>query len=180
MSKRQLAAVVLFGMLLGGSRADAGFGVYNLASKVGLDVVQSNDTRRFLIVQADVATLFTPRLLLEVGAEFGSGRDLDDTQIRVRGGGAFIKYLWPHPSNQAFAYMGGGLGLNRIQRERLITDTLEHQNQFALHFILVGMEKHLHRGRLKILFEVRWVIGEEEDATALRSAVGFGVNFGKP
>ena len=33
---------------------------------------------------------------------------------------------------------------------------------------------------MEILFEVRWVIGEEEDASALRTAVGIGFNIGKP
>ena len=145
---------------------------------MGLDVVQANDTRHFYVFQADVATVFSKNLRLEVGAELGSGTDLDGTDIRVRGGGAFLKYLWPHKSGSAFAYMGGGLGVNRVRRERLIINEFQNEFQSALHFILVGMEKHLLRRKMKILFEIRWVIGEEEDASALRTAVGVGFNFG--
>lgn len=166
-------------VLLLGSDAQAGFKLYNLTSKVGLDVVQANDTRRFYVLQADVLSLFSPRFRLELGGEMGSGADLDDTEIKVVGGGAFFKYLWPNEAHNAYAYMGAGLGLNRVRRERLITNAIEHQMQLNLHFILIGMEKNFLKGRAKALFEVRWVIGEEEDATALRTAVGIGVNIGK-
>ena len=141
---------------------------------------QCYDGARVLLEeQALVPSMGLPLIpLLETLRQSDAG--LDGTEIRVRGGGAFLKYRWPHESRLAFAYMGGGLGVNRVRRQRLITDVFEHNHQLALHFILMGMEKHLMKGRLKLLFEVRWVIGEEEDATALRSAVGFGINFGKP
>jgi hypothetical protein len=174
-------AVVGFLMvcLITGS-AHAGLGLYNLAAKVGLDVVQANDTRHFYVFQADIATVFTKNLRLEVAAEVGSGSDLDGTEIQVRGGGAFLKYLWPHKTGTAFAYMGGGIGVNRVRRERLIINEFQNEYQSTLHVILVGMEKHLLRGKMKILFEIRWIIGEEEDASALRTAVGVGFNFGSP
>jgi len=162
------------------SPTQAGVGLYSVATKVGLDVVQANDTRHFYIFQADVATLFSPRLHVELAAEFGSGSDLDGTEIKVKGGGVFLKYLWPHKSGTAFAYMGGGLGVNRLTRERLIINELQNEYQTALHVTLVGMEKHLMRGKMKILLEIRWVIGEEEDASALRTAVGVGFDIGKP
>ena len=104
------AGVGFFVLIVFASGAQAGFGLYNLATKVGLDVVQANDTRHFFVLQADIATVFTPNLRLEIGAEAGRGDDLDGTEIRARGGGAFLKYLWPHKSGTAFAYMGGGLG----------------------------------------------------------------------
>ncbi|MBT3605802.1 MAG: hypothetical protein HOE48_14850 [Candidatus Latescibacteria bacterium] len=162
------------------NRADAGFGIFSLSTKAGLDVVQSNDTRHFFALQSDVATVFSKRLRLELSGEIGSGTDLDGTPIKSVGGGGFLRYLWPNESMTAFAYMGGGLGLNRLKRKRLILDTFEHDMQLTLHFILVGMEKHAMKGRIKALIEVRWVLGDEEDATALRTAVGLGVNFGKP
>ena len=161
------------------SDAQAGFGLYNVVTKTGLDVVQSNDARRFYVLQADVATVFTPRLRLEVGAEFGQGQALDETNIRAVGGGAYLRYLWPHDSGTGFAYMGWGLGLNRLRREALGTGAHSHEMQLSLHLILVGLEKHVMKGRMKGLFEVRWVVGEEEDATALRAAVGIGVNLRK-
>lgn len=167
-------------LLCTGADAQAGFGVYNVSTKVGLDVVQSNDTRHFYALQSDVATVFTPRLRLEVGGEWGSGTDLDDTEIRSIGGGAFLKYLWPNESKTAFAYMGGGLGLNQVRRQRLILNTYEYDMQLSLHIILIGMQKNLMKGRMSALFEVRWVIGEQEDATSLRTAVGVGMNFGRP
>ena len=160
--------------------ADAGFGIYSLSTKAGLDVVQSNDTRNFFVLQSDIATVFSTRMRLEVSAEMGSGTDLDETTIKVVGGGAFLRYMWPNESHTAFAYMGGGLGVNRVRREIVIVNTIEHEMQWNVQFILVGMEKHVMKGRLKALCEVRWVLGDEEDATALRVAVGFGVNFGKP
>ena len=160
--------------------AEAGFGIYSLSTKAGLDVVQSNDTRHFFVLQSDIATVFSKRMRLEVSAEMGSGMDLDETTINVIGGGAFLRYLWPNESHTAFAYMGGGLGINRVRREIVIVNTIEHEMHWNVQFILVGMEKHVMKGRLKALCEVRWVLGDEEDATALRAAVGFGVNFGKP
>ncbi len=177
---RVFAGVGFFVLIVFASGAQAGFGLYNLATKVGLDVVQANDTRHFFVLQADIATVFTPNLRLEIGAEAGRGADLDGTEIRARGGGAFLKYLWPHKSGTAFAYMGGGLGVNRVRRERLITNKFQSEYQASLHFILIGMEKQLLRRKMEILFEIRWVIGEEEDASALRAAVGIGFNLGKP
>lgn len=171
-----LGCLILFVCL---SDAQAGFGLYNVATKAGLDVVQSNDARRFYVLQADVATIFSPRFRMEVGAEFGHGHAIDETSIRVMGGGAYFKYLWPHDAGAGYAYMGGGLGLNRLRRESVLTGEFLHDMQLSLHLILIGLEKHVKKGRLKGLFEVRWVIGEEEDATALRTAVGIGVNFGK-
>ena len=172
------AGLGVFGSLIG--KADAGFGIHSLGPKVGLDVVQSNDTRHFFALSADVATVFSKRMRLELMAETGSGTDLDGTDIKVVAGGAFLRYMWPNEARTAFAYMGGGLGVNRLRRKRLILDTFEYDMQLTLQFILVGMEKHLMKGRLKTLFEVRWILGDEEDATSLRAAVGFGVNFGKP
>lgn len=160
--------------------SEAGFGIYNLSTKVGLDVVQANDTRRFFVLQSDVATVFTKRLRLEIAGEMGSGTDLDGTEIDVVGGGSFLRYMWPNESQTAYAFMGGGFGLNRVRRYHIGFKEFQNDMQFTLHIILVGMEKHLMKGRLKALFEVRWVIGDEEDATALRTAVGIGVNFGKP
>jgi len=170
----------LFLLLATVKQADAGFGIYSLSSKAGLDVVQSNDTRHFFALQSDIATVFSKRMRFEVSGEWGSGTDLDGTTIQVIGGGGVLRYLWPNESRTAFAYMGGGLGLNRVRREVISTNTIAHDMQLTLHFILVGMEKHAMKGRLKALCEVRWVIGDEEDATALRAAVGLGVNFGKP
>ena len=175
-----LAAVGIAIIMSVTSPAQAGLGLYSVATKVGLDVVQANDTRHFYIFQADIATLFSPNLRLEVAAEFGNGSDLDGTEIQVRGGGAFFKYLWPHKSGTAFAFMGGGVGVNRVRRERLIINEFQNEYQTSLHVTLVGMEKHLLRGKMKILLEIRWVIGEEEDASALRTAVGVGFNIGKP
>jgi hypothetical protein len=177
---RVFAGVGFLVLIIFASSAQAGFKLYNLATKVGLDVVQANDTRHFFVLQADIATVFSPNIRLEIGAETGSGSDLDGTEIQARGGGAYLKYLWPHKSGTAYAYMGGGLGVNRVRRERLIINEFQNEYQAALHFILVGMEKQLLNRRMEILFEVRWVIGEEEDASALRTAVGIGFNIGKP
>ena len=177
---RVFAGIGFFVLMVFASGAQAGFGLYNLTTKVGLDVVQANDTRHFFGLQADIASVFTPNLRLEIGAEAGSGSDLDGTEIQARGGGVFLKYLWPHKSGTAFAYTGGGLGVNRVRRERLILSEFQSEYQTALHFILIGMEKQLLRRKMEILFEIRWVIGEEEDASALRAAVGIGFNIGKP
>ncbi|MDA0712037.1 MAG: hypothetical protein O3B73_17710 [bacterium] len=167
-------------ILLAVSTADAGFGVRNLALKAGLDVVQSNDTRHFFSLQSDIATVFSKRMLLEVSGEMGVGTDLDGSEIKVVGGGGFLRYMWPNASQTAFAYMGGGLGLTRVRRWLIGFQKFDNDMQTTLHLILIGMEKHLSKGRLKALCEVRWVLGEEEDGTALRAAVGLGVNFGKP
>jgi len=172
------AGLIILLSTVGG--AEAGFGIYSLSTKTGLDVVQSNDARHFFVLQSDIATVFSKRMRLEVSGEVGSGTDLDETTIKVVGGGAFLRYMWPNESHTAFAYMGGGLGVNRVRRERVIVNTIEHEMQWNVQFILVGMEKHVMKGRLKALCEVRWILGDEEDATALRVAVGMGVNFGKP
>ncbi|MCZ6636157.1 MAG: hypothetical protein O7G87_22395 [bacterium] len=168
--------VVVF--LLETSPARAELGLYGLGGKIGLDVVQANDTRHFWVLQADVASVFTPRLHLDIAGEVGSGTDLDNSEIKVVGGGAYLKYLWPSKSRRAFAYMGGGFAVTRI--ERTVLGQIEHAKQLVMHLILVGMEKHAFRGRMKGIFEIRWVIGDEEDASSLRAAVGIGVNIKKP
>ncbi|MDP6039305.1 MAG: hypothetical protein QGG64_12200, partial [Candidatus Latescibacteria bacterium] len=66
---KPLAVVGLFMVCLISGSAHAGLGLYSLAAKVGLDVVQANDTRHFYVFQADVATVFSKNLRLEVGAE---------------------------------------------------------------------------------------------------------------
>lgn len=180
MVKRLASVAGLIIMLCSFNEAEAGLGIYSLSTKVGLDVVQSNDTRHFYVLQSDIATVFSKRLRFEVAGEIGSGTDLDGTDIDVIGGGGFLRYMWPNEAHTAFAYMGGGFGLNRVKRFHIGFQEFQTDMQLTMHFILVGMEKHLMKGRLKALCEVRWVIGDEEDATALRTAVGIGVNFGKP
>ena len=180
MSLWRFGVAGVFILLVGVGDTSAGFGLYSVGTKVGLDVVQANDTRHFYGAQADIATIFTPKLRLEVAGEMGYGRDLDDTKIRVIGGGLFFRYLWGSKSGKAFAYMGGGVGGTRIRRFSIVFNEYQHENQMVFHFIPLGMEKHVFQGRAKGIFEVRWVLGDAEDVSSLRVAVGIGLNIGKP
>jgi len=178
----RLTPAILCGLLLVflTTPARAGIGLYNVGAKFGLDVVQANDTRRTLVVQADIASLFGPKVRLELAGEVGHGTDLDGTGIRVLGWGAMARYLWANEKQNAFAYTGLGVGVSRFRRESLYSTAYLYQNDLMLHFVLVGMEKHVFHRRVKGIAELRWVLGDMEDASALRAAVGLGFILRKP
>ncbi len=158
----------------------AGPGLHDVSAKVGLDVVEANDTRHFYVLQADVATLFSPKVRLELSGEMGRGADLNGTDIEVVGVSGVVKYLWANKRRTVFAFTGGGLGFSRFQRWRTIPNEVYHETDITLHYILVGLERHAFKGRVKGIFEVRLVLGSEEDASALRTAVGLGFVLKKP
>ncbi len=158
--------------------ADAGLGLYSFGPRVGKDVVQGDDTRTLYTFHADVATLFSPRVLWEVSGETGSGRDLGGRDVDVVGGSSIIKYTWVNKKKTAYAYTGGGLGVNRYRR----FEAGAFRNQFdtSIHFIMLGMERHVLGDSAKGVFEVRWLFGNIEGATALRVSLGASYLFKAP
>ena len=106
--------MISVGLLLAlSSPTDAGIALYSLGPRVGKDVVNGDDTRTFFMFQADVATLFSPRVLLEIAGETGSGRDLGGRDVDVAGGSVVFKYYWVNKKKNAYAFTGAGLGVNR-------------------------------------------------------------------
>ena len=51
--------------------------------------------------------------MLEFAAEIGSGRDLAVKEVEVEGGSTIVKYYWDNKKKTAYAFSGGGLGVNR-------------------------------------------------------------------
>ena len=151
--------------------ADARIGLFNAGPRVGKDVVQGDDTRTFYTIHADIATLFSPRVLWELSAETGSGRDLAGRDVEVVGGSSIVKYYWVNKRKTAYAFTGGGLGLNRYRRFE--AGAFRNQWNSSIHFVLLGMERHLPR--VKGVFEVKWLLGNIEGASALR--VDFGISY---
>jgi len=176
--KWNFSIAAFFAVLAMSFPAFAGFGIYSVGGKVGLDVVQSNDTRQLFTLQADVASVFTPRLHLELAGESGNGADLDGTNIQVRGGNLILKYIWPNARRTAFAYLGFGFGVTRIRR--FLISSLVNTYQSTLHLVLLGMEKHTMQGRLKGFVEMRFIFSDIEDASSIRVAFGLGFNVKKP
>ena len=172
---RLLAAIVL-GLTALASSAHAGLGLYNIGPRVGKDVVQGDDTRTFYILYTDIGTLFSPRVLWEVSAETGSGRDLGGRDVDVVGGSTIFKYYWANKNKTAYAFTGGGLGLNRYRR----FEAAQFRTQWntSLHFVLLGMERHVKN--VKGIFEVRWLLGNIEGASALRVNVGLSYMIKSP
>ncbi|HAA74668.1 TPA: hypothetical protein DCE37_06060 [Candidatus Latescibacteria bacterium] len=161
--------VVLFGLaLVISAPTHAGIGLYNIGPRVGKDVVQGDDTRTLWLVKADIATLFSPKVLLEVSGETGSGRDLGGRDVDVVGGSTIFKYYWVNRRKTAYAFTGGGLGVNRYRRFE--AGAFRDQLDTSIHFVLLGMERHLEK--LKGVFEVRWLLGNIEGATSLRVTLG--------
>jgi len=158
----------------------AGINLYNVAGKIGLDVVQGNDTRHFYLIQTDVATLFSPRVRLELSGEIGYGADLDGSNIQALGANGMIRYLWANKRGTAFAFTGGGVGVTRLRREPLFSENYAYDTDLTLQFVLIGMEKHVFNRRVKGILEVRLVLGDQEDASALRTAVGVGFILKRP
>lgn len=164
--------------LLYAAPADAGIGLHTLGPRVGKDVVQGDDTRTFFIFQADIGTLFSPRVLWEVAAEAGSGRDLGGRDVDVVGGSSVFKYYWVNKRKTAYAYTGGGLGVNRYKRFE--AGRFRTQLDTSIHFILLGMERHVWAKTTKGVLEVRWLLGNIEGATSLRVSVGISYMFKAP
>jgi hypothetical protein len=165
--------VVLIVCLVFGTSAPAlaGFGLYNFGGRIGKDVVQGDDTRTLYVMNADIATVFSPRVLWELSAERGSGDDLAGNEVIVTGGSTLFKYYWVNQNKTAYAFTGGGIGLNRYRRFE--AGAFRTQWNSSLHWVLLGMEKHLTR--VKGVFEVKWLLGNIEGASALR--VDFGLSY---
>ena len=171
--------MISVGLLLAlSSPTDAGFALYSLGPRVGKDVVNGDDTRTFFMFQADVATLFSPRVLLEIAGETGSGRDLSGRDVDVAGGSAVFKYYWVNKKKNAYAFTGGGLGVNRYRRFE--AGAFRTQLDTSVHFILLGMERHVWAKTTKGVFEVRWLLGNVEGASALRVSLGVSYLFKLP
>ena len=163
--------ISVFGLLLALSPpAEAGIGLYALGPRVGKDVVSGDDTRTFFMFQADVATLFSPRVMLEIAGESGSGRDLSGRDVDVAGGSTVVKYYWVNRKKNAYAFTGGGLGVNRYRRYE--AGAFRTQFDTSVHLILLGMERHVWDKTTKGVFEVRWLLGTVEGASALRVSLG--------
>lgn len=168
--------LMLLMLLFWSSSAEAKLGLHSFGPRVGKDVVQGDDTRTFYILNADIGTLFSPRVLWEVAAETGSGRDLGGRDVDVVGGSTIFKYYWVNKRKTAYAFTGGGMGLNRYKRFE--AGRFRTQWNSSIHFVLLGMEKHLTH--LKGIFEVRWLLGNIEGATALRVNVGISYKLKTP
>ncbi len=154
------------------SPVDAGIGIHSFGLRAGKDVVQGDDTRTFYMFQADIATLFSPRVLLEIAGETGSGRDLGGNIVEVDGGSVIFKYYWVNRKKNAYAFSGGGLGVNRYRRFE--AGAFRNQLDTSIHVILLGMERHVWKKTAKGVFEIRWLVGNIEGASALRVTVGIG------
>jgi hypothetical protein len=140
---------------------------------VGKDVVSGDDTRTFFMFQADVAQLWSPRILLEVAGETGSGVDLAGQDVEVAGGSTIFKYYWVNKTKNAYAFTGGGFGVNRFRR--FLSGGFRTETDTSIHFVLLGMERHVFQKRAKGVLDIRWLIGNIEGASALR--VGLGVSY---
>ena len=152
---------------------DAQLGLYNFGPRFGKDVVSGDDTRTFYMLQADVAQLWSPRILLEVAAETGSGRDLQGEDVDVSGGSIIFKYHWANRKKTAYAFSGGGIGVSRYRRK--LGGEFRTEIDTSFHFVLIGMERHVFQKRAKGVLDIRWLIGTIEGASALR--VGLGVSY---
>ena len=172
---KRLALIALL-TLLWGEPADAGIGLYNFGPRVGKDVVQGDDTRTFYMFQADISTLFSPRVLWEIAAETGSGRDLGGRDVEVVGGSTIFKYYWVNKRKTAYAFTGGGIGVNRFKRFE--AGSFRTQYDTSVHWVLLGMEKHLKKA--KGVLEVRWLLGSVEGASALRVSLGISYKIKTP
>ncbi|MBE84243.1 MAG: hypothetical protein CME21_16900 [Gemmatimonadetes bacterium] len=155
-----------------------GIGLHAFGPRVGKDVVQGDDTRTLFSFHADVGTLFSPRVLWEISGETGSGRALGGRDVNVVGGSTIFKYYWVNKRKTAYAYTGGGLGVNRYKR--FLAGSFRTQLDTSIHFILLGMERHVFQKKAKGIFEVRWLLGTVEGATALRVTLGVGYLFRSP
>jgi hypothetical protein len=164
---------VLALVLVTHSAVGAQLGLYNFGPRVGKDVVSGDDTRTFYMFQADIAQLWSPRILLEVGAETGSGRDLQGEDVEVTGGSTIFKYYWVNKKKTAYAFTGVGIGICRYRR--LFGGEFRTETDTSIHFVLLGMERHVFQKRAKGVLDIRGLIGNIEGASALR--VGLGVSY---
>jgi hypothetical protein len=153
--------------------AQSQLGLYSFGPRVGKDVVSGDDTRTFWMFQADVAKLWSPRVLLEFAAEIGSGRDLAGKEVEVEGGSTIVKYYWVNKKKTAYAFSGGGLGVNRYRR--FLAGAFRTETDISIHIVVLGMERHVFQKRAKGVLDIRWLIGSVEGASALR--VGLGVSY---
>ena len=169
----RIKALFLVVMLAAPLPAQGQLGLYSFGAQVGKDVVSGDDTRTFWMVQADVARLWSPRVLIEIAGETGSGRDLAGQQVEVAGGSSIVKYYWVNKKKTAYAFSGGGLGVNRYRR--FLAGAFRTETDTSIHLVLLGMERHVFQKRAKGVLDIRWLLGTVEGASALR--VGVGVSY---
>ncbi len=90
----------------------AEIGIRGAGGKIGLDVVQSEDTRFLVGVQIDVGTLLSPSLHVEPNFEFGKGLDERGEEKRVYSSNLALKYVLEEEKTRVFGYFSGEIGVN--------------------------------------------------------------------
>jgi hypothetical protein len=177
-------------VLLASRPARAGIGIRSLGGRVGLDVVQSEDTRTVMGCQVDLGTLFGSNLHVEPSFEHGKGGDVRGEEKRVSSFNVALKYVLEDEKTRAFAYFSGEIGVNlysavlfqgidldpKTGLDRAVwTRVKDARSSFNL--VLLGLGRKIARNRMHVFSELKFVLGEVDSDTSFRVSAGIGYLF---
>ncbi|OGG47165.1 MAG: hypothetical protein A3F84_11660 [Candidatus Handelsmanbacteria bacterium RIFCSPLOWO2_12_FULL_64_10] len=164
----------------------AEIGIRGAGGKIGLDVVQSEDTRFLVGVQIDVGTLLSPSLHVEPNFEFGKGLDERGEEKRVYSSNLALKYVLEEEKTRVFGYFSGEIGVNVFSAVLFQGVAVGQQGQMStvwsrktdvrssLNVVPIGLGRKLAGGRAQAFCELKLVFGDEESDTSFRVSAGVG------
>jgi hypothetical protein len=166
------------------SRAE--IGIRGAGGRVGLDVVQSEDTRFLVGGQVDIGTLLGSNLHVEPNFEFGKGLDERGEEKRVYSSNLALKYVLEEEKTRVFGYFSGEIGINIFSAVLFQGVAVGQQGQASpvwsrktdvrpsLNMVPIGLGRKLAGGRAQAFCELKLVFGDEESDTSFRVSAGVG------
>ncbi|MBI2951133.1 hypothetical protein HYY27_03515 [bacterium] len=164
----------------------AEIGIRGAGGRVGLDVVQSEDTRFLVGGQIDIGTLLSPSLHVEPNFEFGKGLDERGEEKRVYSFNLALKYVLEEEKTRVFGYFSGEVGVNVFsavlfqgvaagqQGQASVVWSRKTDVRSSLNVVPIGLGRKLARGRAQAFCELKLVFGDEESDTSFRVSAGVG------
>lgn len=164
----------------------AEIGIRGAGGKIGLDVVQSEDTRFLIGAQVDIGTLLGSNLHMEPNFEFGKGLDERGEEKRVYSSNLALKYILEEEKTRVFGYFSGEIGINVFSAVLFQGVVVGQQGQVSavwsrktdvrssLNLVPIGLGRKLAGGRAQAFCELKLVFGDEESDTSFRVSAGVG------
>ncbi|MSS73698.1 MAG: hypothetical protein EXS64_19755 [Candidatus Latescibacteria bacterium] len=175
------------GVLVFALPSHAGVGIRGVGGRLGLDVVQSEDTRFLMGGQVDVGTLLGSSLHVEPNFEFGKGLDEQGEEKRVYSFNFALKYVLEEEKTRVFGYFSGEVGMNIFSAVLFQGIAVSPQGQAlspvwsrktdvrsSFNIVPIGLGRKLARGRAQVFCELKLVLGQQDADSSFRVSAGVG------
>ena len=184
---RPILSLVGAGVIVCAPLSHAGVGVRGAGGRLGLDVVQSEDTRFLVGGQVDVGTLLGSNLHVEPNFEFGKGLDEQGKEKRVYSFNFALKYVLEEEKTRVFGYFSGEVGVNLFSAVLFQGVAVNPQGQAlsavwsrktavrsSFNIVPIGLGRKLAQGRAQVFCELKIVLGQEDADSSFRVSAGVG------